>query len=470
MLAPWAYGCTRWWILPWFSAVLLACLGLWLGGLLQRRRGPAGSRILLGLAVYLALHGWLLIANAGYRYDRDLLQFFKIKNLLAPWLPEAIDAADAVPMMLRVTGLLGVMLVATDAARHASWRRHLFWIIAGSGTLLALYGLIQRFSPIPLLYWEQADLSHNLFATYYYHGNAGAFMNLVFPFAFAAAIRGFAVKQSPGLRAFGVAALFLNLAAAIAIASKAAQVITVVLLVSSVIAYRREIFRLAGAGVSRRNQWLTAAALAMLCLGVLVLSADSTRQRWAFLPRLLNSDNARLLAYRACLRILPDAGWWGIGPGNFAIDFPHYTYGLPDGIMGIWSYAHEDYLQTVIEWGWVGAAAWAAIFFGAFRRGTKLLRGMPAGTASLVENGMTYRSALLALLGVAMHATMDFPLQIASIQVYVMVLAGLLWHVPAVKHSVVQVGTHRSATGRTAAIFRDPKRQPPAFNDDHPAC
>ena len=399
--------------------------------------------------VYLLGHGWLLVANAGYRYDRSLLQFIAIPPKLASWLPGAVDTEIALPMMLRITGLLGVMWMAADAARHADWRRNLFWTGVINSTLLIVYGFCQRASPVPLLFWEQEDLGHTLFATYYYHGNAAAFMNLLLPFAFGAAVYGFHQKERPILRAFGVAALFLNVAAAVAIASKAGQFLTAVLLVALVFVYRRELLVLTGKGKSAHQQtfWVTMIVLGLLCVGALVFTSDTAQRRWKEAPLLLDPNhNARLLAYRACLRMLPDAGLWGIGAGNFPIAFPHYTYGLPEAIMGIWDYAHEDYLQTVIEWGWIGAFGWGVLFFGACWKGWLSLRRSDAFASFSLENTIVPRSALLALCGVATHATVDFPLQIGSIELYVMVFVGLLWYQPIDTRRSDRAAPQRPAT------------------------
>ncbi len=431
--APWAYGCIRWWVIPWFTGALLVTSGLWLVGLVLRMRRTTAHWGFCCATFYLLAHGWLLVANAGYRYDRAQLQFVEVKPLLAAWLPGAIDTAMALPMMLRITGLLGVAWMAADAARHAQWRRNLFWTGVVGSTLLIVYGFCQRVSPVPLLFWEQKDLEHNLFATYYYHGNASAFMNLLLPFAFGAAVYGFHQKQRPILRAFGVAALFLNVAAAVAIASKAGQIVTALLLVALVLAYRRELLPSAENKRTARRPtfWLTTTLVVLLCVGGLAFTSDTAQRRWQEVPRLLEPDhNARLLAYRACLRMLPDAGLWGIGADNFRVAFPHYTYGLPEEIMGLWEYAHEDYLQTVIEWGWIGAAGWGFLFFGACWRGWRGLRARAATAPLSLEEVILPRSALLALGGVALHATVDYPLQIGSIELYIMVFAGLLWHQP----------------------------------------
>src|SRR4029077_16458182 len=77
----------------------------------------------------------------------------------------------------------------------------------------------------------------------------------------------------------------------------------------------------------------------------------------------------RLLAQQAAWGAVPDAGMLGFGPGCFQVMFPHYTAYLGDRIEGIWRYLHADYLQTLLEWGILGSALWAVIFFGGFARG-----------------------------------------------------------------------------------------------------
>jgi uncharacterized membrane protein len=49
-------------------------------------------------------------------------------------------------------------------------------------------------------------------------------------------------------------------------------------------------------------------------------------------------------------------------------------------------------------------------------------------TASLLA-----AAAALALAGVMFHALMDFPLQIASLQIFTLVIAGLCWGLPKPK-------------------------------------
>jgi hypothetical protein len=87
---------------------------------------------------------------------------------------------------------------------------------------------------------------------------------------------------------------------------------------------------------------------------------------------------------------------------------------------------HEDYFQTLLEWGWLGSSLWCLLLFG----------GIAVGIFSynkVARRGWTPRRrvmqplVIIALIGVALHALVDFPLQIESIQLYVATYLGLCW-------------------------------------------
>ncbi|HMC58864.1 MAG TPA: O-antigen ligase family protein, partial [Candidatus Solibacter sp.] len=167
-----------------------------------------------------------------------------------------------------------------------------------------------------------------------------------------------------------------------------------------------------------------------LMLGVVLLAVGLQVQlgRWHQTAQEIGSGSllgTRLLAQQAALRAVPDAGIFGFGPGCFQVMFPYYTAFLENRIEGIWRYLHADYLQTLLEWGLFGTALWALIFFGGIARGVRAYRRPDTNVSS--QHNLFLPAVLLALTGVALHALIDFPLQIASIQLYVAVYLGLCW-------------------------------------------
>jgi hypothetical protein len=213
---------------------------------------------------------------------------------------------------------------------------------------------------------------------------------------------------------------------------------------------------------------------------------DQPIHRWEMLGEQV-SDDARWSASRLATSALSDAGVFGFGPGTFRVVFPAYNRAANNLLGGTFRFLHEDYLQTGMEWGWLGSALWALLLFGgmanavlclrrqtAFRRGQRSASGPEGptprwdirgqrrspesaslatasssageqrlspsrrlegarGSVSESTQEWSWRRRLIlpltvvALAGVALHAAVDFPLQIASIQLYVATYLGLCW-------------------------------------------
>lgn len=86
-------------------------------------------------------------------------------------------------------------------------------------------------------------------------------------------------------------------------------------------------------------------------------------------------------------------------------------------------FTHEDYLQTCVEWGLVGAAGWALIVLG----------GLITGISRLgrhISRDFIGGAAVIALTAVLTQSTIDFPLQIPAVQFNALALTALAWSVP----------------------------------------
>ena len=421
--APWLYGSTRAW-----TVTLLECIGalillLWALRCVVERRRPSVQLLLLAATVFLAVQGCFLIANAQGVYDRAQFHFVARPSFW-PGGPGAIDVVDAIPGMFRVSVILGLMCFSCDLSRRPVWRKRMWWTVLLTGGTLTLFGLIAEVSGQQLI-GEDGETKGSPFATYLYHANAAAFINLVIPPIAGLMFLSFRRGGTTLERAVAIPALLLCLGGAAASASKAGMAITAGLLAVLGLWEMRRRIRDRGLTVVRAAFFVGVSAIALALATHAVWSrvgAEVSR-----VPGIIaeGTGEGRLLAAQVCLRMLPDAGAWGIGAGNFAIAFPHYTGFLGDKLEGAWEVAHEDYLQTAVEWGIVGAAVWSVILIG----------GMAAGTwsyfrraAELSRGDRTLLFCLVAAVaGVAAHAFVDFPLQIASIQLYVAVYLGALW-------------------------------------------
>ena len=155
-----------------------------------------------------------------------------------------------------------------------------------------------------------------------------------------------------------------------------------------------------------------------LALGLIATLGAAAFFGWEQLAsRLATKDQlgGRRETYALAARMADDYPWFGTGPGSFGSVFQFYRNTPADYWPG---QLHNDWLEYLITFGYVGCALLAAWFVTvlarAFRPGGQ---GVPWVFAACLWT---------ALAGCLLHARFDFPLQIYSIQfVFVLLCAAL---------------------------------------------
>lgn len=357
------------------------------------------------------------------------------------------NAALSLAAMHRTTALLGLMLVAIEIWKTTGWNRALILTMLTTAMGMTVFFFLQRTVGAPFQLFSVDGKIPLAFATYRYHGNAASFLNLFWPVlagvaAYACVRRtfGWPIWLIPPALVF--AACFLNV-------SKAGNVLAVIglsILSSALAIFFLQYIRHTRARV--KKQLILAGVLPILVILITLLFAMPWN-RWVDMANSLEKTgtDGRLEAYRIFLSLVPEAGWRGFGPGTFkAVQNSRIDENSPPYLQTYWV-AHQDYLQTLVDWGYLGTFLWAALFLpataaigaGTLRRNTlppvdKIyritlgdnLRALgesippPAHPCCLAGVG-------LALLLTSLHALVDFPMQIASIQLYFLVLIALGW-------------------------------------------
>jgi hypothetical protein len=410
--APWALGCVTPATERGLEIILLSAAALWAAGIIFDRRPPDVSRLCLLCIGLLLLLGWWMVLNAHGRYERD--HVVNIQSI-CPALPGAVDGPVCREMMLQVTAVLAALLAASDLARQNSWRWRFITAIGATGFSIAAWGLLQKIGLLPAI--AHREFAASVFATFDYHGNAGAFLNLAIPAVFAIALHRH--------RQIGAAALLVCVAAAMVNVSRAAEAICLVM-VFVLVGWKQKLVPV----IPEKRRWL-APAILIAFVAVTIAAGGGAWRRWNQLPAMESENNPRLIMLKIATPMAVDAGFFGEGPGSFKLIYPtspHLIKALysrwkvapytPGRETSIYSYVHNDYLQFTIEWGWIGAALWATLVV------TAVVSGFHANRHG--DDRIIAAVSLIALAAVFTHALVDWPLQVASLQLYVAIYLALL--------------------------------------------
>ncbi len=132
-----------------------------------------------------------------------------------------------------------------------------------------------------------------------------------------------------------------------------------------------------------------------------------------------NEFPLRLRLYRDLIAASRDYPFFGIGLGSFSELYPKY---YPPNIVGSFQYAHNDWLQWLLETGWIGLALLAAAMIFFVASCGRLLRKRDDPYAVGIGWG-----ALGGLTALFLHSFVDFNLHIPANALLFFVLAGIAY-------------------------------------------
>jgi len=414
---------------------------VWILNLALRRRLPHVSKTILACVAFLLVQGWLMAWNAHSVFDRDYLSLVELSGGL-PSLPGSLDKAGSVQVMTRLGSLLLLLIMTGDLARSTRWLRRLVYTMAFTGAVFALFGIWQKTSQNPLQIWP-GKAQPEAFGTFWYHGNAASFLNMTWPLCFAAALWSFQGERGHVARALWTASTVSIFCAIAMNVSKAGHLIAAalaVLLIMTLLLRMRTVLAEYG-----WRQVTAFGIIIFLVLTVLVVGSDtaSAASRWASFLAREGWKDSRLETGRICIDMLPMAGGFGFGPGTFVAAFHQQIARLHLAEGAVWASAHNDWLQYFVEWGIFGGIVWLVLWsvpaisaarhfwavlkpgFGLERRRSRRSRERWHRSFEALRMYLCF-GASLALIGVLIHAAIDFPLQIMGLQIYAFTLAGIV--------------------------------------------
>jgi O-antigen ligase len=312
--------------------------------------------------------------------------------------------------------------------------RHLFtdrknlkivvFMMVGIGLMESAYGLIQAISPSLGVLWVDyiEDYLGTARGTFINRNNFAAFINMIWPLALGVTLTTQGKLNSlklilstdrlnrHALMALGVIGLLLTLTLTRSRAGILSGLVAFVIFTAMLKAKKRHI------GVPTRA--LLNGIVILLCAYAVTIGAGPVIER--FLA--VNTDgNFRTLIWHDSLSIIKDHPM-GIGLRNYERVFSIYSQNfISDRTV---TYAHNDYLQLLIETGWFGFLALMGGFILFVGKSFRLM-----GQLDPRDDPMTFYCALGALSGISSlvcHSFFDFNLQIPANCLYFATLMAIL--------------------------------------------
>ena len=414
MASLWLWGGTRPWTVDLIRWLLLGNLLLFCAGLIAERRFPRIPLIASLLMMMLLAEGWWHVLD---------IQFHPLTEVpegdFIPMIARFTDAPLAMKAMLLITGLIGAFCMASDLSTSRTWFMRVWIAIAVGGVSIVALGLAQSITKAPAIFWnEHEDTGNTFFAVFRYHANAGAFLNLLLPLVGGLCMISVIRQWSQAARVFWLVSFCATLASVFVNISRGGHLVCVVMFLTAflmVILLRplRGTMKL-GKLIIPFLSIVAGVVLLACCIGV-----NTSLSRWKDQQF---DDSQRLLTYKVIVQnMIPEAGCFGNGAGSFRSLFASAVVASGRPVEGNWTKAHNDHLQTIVEWGWFGYSLWIILSAWAITKGIRLTR-----SAELRVRIFGFCSSL-SLFGILLHGLVDFPLQISSLQLMTALLGGMLW-------------------------------------------
>ena len=316
--------------------------------------------------------------------------------------------------------------VCVNLGKDRKTFKRMVWVVVAVGIFESIYGLIQVLIPGVGVWWVPADFAYEGCATgtYICRNHFAGLLGMFWPVALGMTLAQGEWEGKKGLKAVlseermghqVVGFLVVTLLLVALLFSQSRGGILGVLVSMAV-------FTALLGSVSGRFRWGVGIVLVLLISLVAVYGGSIGFDR--IVERFLQIEGGaggRMELWRQTWRMISDHPA-GIGLGNFQVLEPVYVDPGRDGIR--YFHAHNDYLQLLVEAGWVGAVTLVGGLFFFLVRAIRRIRKVrfDVGRFRLLVSA----GALAGICSMVFHGFLDFNFQIPANQVYFVLLMALV--------------------------------------------
>jgi O-antigen ligase len=170
------------------------------------------------------------------------------------------------------------------------------------------------------------------------------------------------------------------------------------------------------------------ALVVLLTMGALfIVNTQHSRKRFSAMFVAGKLEDIRFRLWRPAYELWKENPWWGVGPAHFDFRFRQYR---PEDIQMRPDRVHNDYLNTLCDWGIVGttlvASAWILLYWSVFRTWRYVYR-QPGDLPGKKGNRFTFVFGVaIGLFAILLHSFVDFNMHVPANAILTAVLMALL--------------------------------------------
>ncbi|MDL5047215.1 O-antigen ligase family protein [Oscillatoria amoena NRMC-F 0135] len=438
---PWAFGTVE----PWSIYGVLVAIALGVIGTVLLS-GRHALKHMTGLFVYLgilwALFGWTLMNPMELDVFALHAQGKIIHRESIEWLPASLVPWRSLDKLLLWSGCGAFAWLVSHHFRDRKALRVLIIFLLANATFLILVAILQKVTDAqkilwfrPITFFWDPNLPMPFVGPFVNRNHFAAYINLIWPLAFPLYVillkrhRKNEVKRKDSiillfiLLGIMVSGIFLS-------ASRGGALTASLMVLISLCLFPRILLRLPW------YYWVAA----LIGIGLLLGFFGE-----GLLERVLKSfgqdhhrigHDGRWLIWKDCPQIIAASPVFGWGPGCFRTIFAFFKDPV---ILYRIEYAHNDYIETLVESGVMGAVFWALVLIVV---SIIVVRGI-LRLQSRFRSALA-KAAVLSLVGMLIHAGLDFPFQMGGLS---LTFAGLLGiSLGAIHSSSIKIDESEEAT------------------------
>ena len=346
-----------------------------------------------------------------------------MKSISSQWLPLSFDVGQSDVKFFKSLAYCFLFFITLTLVNTGKRLRYILIVISAAGVFQAVYGSLEVLSGLQYSLVFKLPVSHIATGSFVYKNHYANFLLLCLSAAIGYMIASLRVRSgsSPRERLRRIVRFWLSNK----VLFRIGIIIMVIALVMSRSRMGNSAFFIAMTITATlgliyfkpRQKSYVALFISMLVIDILIVSSlFGLKQVQQRIEQTNLTQESRDEVVTDALPLLSQYGVIGTGGGTFYTVYPQVQ---SESIQHFYDHAHNEYLQFAIEFGIVGAAIIAMLVLLCAKSALSAMRHrrhpLPRGTAF---------ATVMAVIGMALHSTVDFPLQApANTAIFIILLA-----------------------------------------------